>query len=149
MALNSRSKGKSGERQVKNFLNCHLGYEAFKRNVMQSREGGCDLTSELPVAIEVKRQQNVQLNQFVAQARKQGRDIGKTPVLFYRRNGEDWQILVDMTPEEFVEYLKWRSTQMSTIAGNLSRDASASVVSQQGCGGVQTALARQTCPVIS
>ena len=40
--MNSRVKGKVGEREVKNLLNEALGYEAFKRNVMQSREGGCD-----------------------------------------------------------------------------------------------------------
>lgn len=148
--MNSRVKGKVGEREVKNFLNCRLGYEAFKRNVMQSREGGCDLESQLPVAIEVKRQQNVQLNQFVAQARKQGRDIGKTPVLFYRRNGEDWQILVDMTPEEFVEYLKWRSVSHST--SNLSRAVSAvdaSLRDKVSSSAEPQESAQRICPVIS
>jgi hypothetical protein len=139
--LNSRTKGKVGEREVKNLLNEALGYEAFKRNVMQSREGGCDLESNLPVAIEVKRQQNVQLNQFVAQARKQGRDINKTPVLFYRRNGEPWNVLVDMTTDEFVEYLKWRmstATTTTTFPGVQSTDVRANNAPPSGA-----------CPVIS
>lgn len=121
--LNSRAKGKVGEREVKNMLNAALGYCAFKRNVMQSREGGCDLESELPVAIEVKRQQNVQLNQFVAQAREQGRAINKTPVLFYRRNGEPWSILVDMSEKEFIEWLKWKASISNTASSTVATQA--------------------------
>lgn len=105
----ARNKGKRGEREVANLLNERLGYEAFKRNIMQSRQGGCDLDTELPVAIEVKRQQTLQLTPWVAQAREQGQRVGKTPVLWYRRNNEPWSILVDMTVDEFVEYLQWRT----------------------------------------
>jgi hypothetical protein len=139
--VNSRTKGKVGEREVKNLLNAALGYEAFKRNVMQSREGGCDLESDLPVAIEVKRQQNVQLNQFVAQAREQGRAINKTPVLFYRRNGEPWSVLVDMTTDEFVEYLKWRVSLSSN--GSQSTAVCATDAPKQG------SVNAPSCPVIS
>lgn len=103
----ARNKGKRGEREVANLLNERLGFEAFKRNIMQSRQGGCDLDTELPVAIEVKRQQTLQLGPWIKQAREQGRSINKTPVLMYRRNNEDWSILVDMTIDEFVEYLNW------------------------------------------
>lgn len=138
--INSRTKGKVGEREVKNMLNDALGYEAFKRNVMQSREGGCDLESDLPVAIEVKRTQNVQLNQHVKQAREQGRRINKTPVLFYRRNGEKWQILVDMTEQEFVEYLKWRASATQLIA--TLADASSKMESTESAPAI-------CCPVIS
>jgi Holliday junction resolvase-like predicted endonuclease len=108
--LRSRRKGKVGEREVANLLNEALGYEAFKRNIMQSRQGGCDLDTELPVAIEVKRQQKLQVGAAVKQARQQGRDINKTPVLMYRANHEDWFVLVDMSVAELVEYIKWRVT---------------------------------------
>src|SRR5690554_7777523 len=113
----ARNKGKRGEREVANLLNARLGFEAFKRNIMQSRQGGCDLDTELPVAIEVKRQQALQLGRWIKQAREQGRSINKTPVLMYRRNNEDWSILVDMTVDEFVEYLNWlKDTNRGTPA---------------------------------
>jgi len=113
----ARNKGKRGEREVANLLNKRLGFEAFKRNIMQSRQGGCDLDTELPVAIEVKRQQSLQLGRWIKQAREQGRSINKTPVLMYRRNNEDWSILVDMTVDEFVEYLNWlKDTNRGTPA---------------------------------
>nr|PZN86573.1 MAG: hypothetical protein DIU57_04375 [Pseudomonadota bacterium] len=113
----ARNKGKRGEREVANLLNKRLGFEAFKRNIMQSRQGGCDIDTELPVAIEVKRQQTLQLGRWIKQAREQGRASNKTPVLMYRRNNEDWSILVDMTVDEFVEYLNWlKDTNLGTPA---------------------------------
>lgn len=103
----SKNKGKGAEREFFALLNEQLGYEAFKRNLDQTREGGADSLTDLPVAVEVKRQERLLLTPWIRQALEQGRAAGKTPVLAYRRSREPWTVLVAMTPEEFVHFLKW------------------------------------------
>lgn len=106
----SRNKGRRGEREVFNLLNERLGYEAFKRNLIQSREGGSDSVTDLPFAIEVKRQESLQITAWVKQMREQAEAAGKQGVLMYRRNGEEWCVLVDMSIDQFIEYVETRRT---------------------------------------
>jgi len=103
----SRTKGASGEREFFKLLNDHLGYEAFKRNLVQTREGGADSETDLPVSIEVKRQEKLSLPAWLQQSREQAKRAGKVPVLAYRRSREPWTILVEMSVEQLLEYTLW------------------------------------------
>jgi Holliday junction resolvase len=92
--INSRTKGKTGEREVINKLKDYLGDDIeLSRNLMQTREGGHDITG-LPYALEVKRCEKLQLDKWWMQTLKQAREAGLIPALAYRRSREQWQVLV-------------------------------------------------------
>lgn len=92
MGARSRRKGATGEREVFKLLNVKLGRDAFRRNLSQTRAGGCDNDGDLIMAVEVKRAESLQLQAWIDQARRQAKP-GQLPVLAYRRNGEDWTFL--------------------------------------------------------
>ena len=60
MGKASRQKGQRGEREVCQILAEHLGGE-FKRNLMQTQEGGFDILGLDEYAIEVKFQEKLQI----------------------------------------------------------------------------------------
>jgi Holliday junction resolvase len=93
--LNSRAKGKSAERELANLLAQRLGIE-FSRNLDQVRRcGGFDLVCDLPLAIEIKRQETVNVSQWWKQARRQATG-GKIPVLAYRQSRKPWAVVVPL-----------------------------------------------------
>lgn len=97
-----RSKGAAGEREVFALLNGKLKREVFKRNISQARGGGCDSDNNPIVAIEVKRQQQLQLSAWLEQAKQQAKP-GQIPVLAYRRNREPWQFLIIADASTFAD----------------------------------------------
>lgn len=130
----NQNKGKEGERQVIRLLQpvVNAVYEAhglepvlLQRNTLQSDRGGCDLAGLNWLALEVKRQEQLAVPQWWQQTLRQAQGV-KTPVLFYRRNNEDWKVVVEVSmepvngwsmpvvatisPADFVEWFKWRLT---------------------------------------
>lgn len=105
MSINGRNKGKAAEREFFNKMNELLGYEAFQRNLQQTRGGGEDGDTELPVSVEVKRQEKLSYPAAIKQAKEQADKAGKLPVLAHRRNREDWNVMVILTPEQFAKLL--------------------------------------------
>jgi Holliday junction resolvase len=97
----SRNKGSRGERELFKLLNALMGRQAFKRNLAQSRAGGCDIQDAGVIALEVKRDQRMSLPAMIRQAQGQARP-GQIPALAYRRNGEQWQFLVILDAKDFV-----------------------------------------------
>lgn len=110
-----RAKGARGEREFFSVLNKFLPERLrLSRELAQTRDGGSDgLGSGL--AIEVKRQETVRLNQWLAQARAQaqGSDI---PVVAYRQNGGEWRCIVDMTPVQLAVYMRYRNNLQESEA---------------------------------
>lgn len=98
MPINSRNKGKSGELEAYKLLNLwaqpvceHLGVPPLDihRNQDQTRAGGYDLVGAPWLAIEVKRQETVNLPAWWRQAvRQAGPD--QTPLLMWRVNRGKW-----------------------------------------------------------
>lgn len=105
MPINSRAKGKAAEREFFNLMNETLGWKAFMRNLSQTRGGGEDGDTELPVSVEVKRQESLSWPAAIRQAKLQAEKAGKLPVLAHRRNREPWTVYVIMTPEQFAAFL--------------------------------------------
>lgn len=103
----SRRKGAAAERELFEILNQLLGWKAFKRNLVQSRVGGADSEDNdaLPCAIEVKRQETWSLGVWLKQAEEQAAKLGKYPVLAFRSNQEPWRVLVEMTPQQFANWI--------------------------------------------
>ena len=106
MSKTSRQKGQRGEREVCKLLAEILGGE-YKRNLMQTQEGGYDVLGLDGFAIEVKYQEKLQIEkwwkQTVEQAEKPNRLQGEIPVLFFRRSREKWRVVVPY--KEFDEYV--------------------------------------------
>lgn len=107
MGINIRQKGQCGEREVCDWLNGiayrvltanGLAYPAkpiFQRNQNQSAVGGSDVTNPVKMAIEVKRQEALDLNAWWRQAEKAAEEFGGTPIVIFRQNGKrKWRILI-------------------------------------------------------
>ncbi len=93
MSKMQRNKGARGERELAKLLEENLGLEVT-RNLLQPREGGYDLKG-LPVALEVKRCEQLRLKEWWHQAVKQALDTNKLhPVLAWRQNGKKWTFRV-------------------------------------------------------
>lgn len=99
---NSRAKGAAGEREWAQFLRDH-GYEARRG---QQFKGGADspdvVCDDLPrIHWEVKRTEALRLWDALAQAGREGRPFGKTPVVAHRANRREWVVILDAT--DFLE----------------------------------------------
>ena len=97
--INSRAKGKSGERELILVLRELLPEYAsdFERNLEQTRNGGHDILGLPGWAIEVKRYSRVtqaDLRGFWGQACEQARKDNGRPALAYREDRQDWRVVV-------------------------------------------------------
>ena len=99
--INSKNKGKVGEREFANLLKKH-GFNARRGQQFKGTEDSPDIICEcLPFHFEVKRVQKLNLDNAMDQARK---DCGKSiPVVAHRKNNHKWLITIDA--EYFIENL--------------------------------------------
>lgn len=113
----SRLKGANGEREFFKASNELIGAERFMRHPNpwhgRGKQDNHDPAGELPVCVEVKRHERLNLPAWIAQAREQAGD-DQVPVLAYRRNQEQWTVLAIMDLTEWGEYLKWKLSNSST-----------------------------------
>ena len=104
MAINSRSKGQRGEREVRDLIQIIVDDVAteknllfapeIKRNLVQSREGGHDLVGIPGLAVEVKFQENIQVGKWWEQTLRQAKTEKARPVLIYRRKHQPWRVVM-------------------------------------------------------
>ena len=102
MGMMSKRKGKVGEREVAELLRQN-GYEARRG---QQYAGGGDSPDVIGLAgfhIEVKRTENFQLYSALEQAIAD-RGYGEVPVVFHRRNGRQWVVVLDAS--DFLDIIK-------------------------------------------
>jgi len=92
MSKAARLKGQSGEREVCKLLGDALGL-SLSRTLDQTRDGGCDIIVG-DWAVEVKRQERLNIKDWWAQAMRQAKDLNKQPVLFYRQSRDDWHVIM-------------------------------------------------------
>ena len=101
MGKSQRTKGAAGEREVCHLIQDTLGFDA-KRNLSQTREGGCDIAVG-PFHIEVKRRAKIGgIYDWMEQAEASCMS-GEHPMVFCRADGKKW--LVVMTAEEALRLL--------------------------------------------
>jgi Holliday junction resolvase len=101
--MNSREKGKRGERQWRDELRAN-GYAARRG---QQFAGGAEspdvVCDSLPwIHFEVKAVERLNIEDAMDQARRDG--VGKVPVLAHRRSFRPW--LVTMEAETFFQFLR-------------------------------------------
>jgi len=112
MANKAKTKGSKGEYDAINLLQpivnrvyseAGLTPPTLKRNLEQTRAGGCDLIGLDWLALEVKRQETLNLNAWWKQTITSAAQIGAEPVLMYRQNNKPWRIrmigLLPNTPD--------------------------------------------------
>lgn len=96
MGKSQRAKGAAGEREVCHLIRDSLGIDA-KRNLSQTREGGCDIAVG-PYHVEVKRRARIgQIYDWLEQAEESCQN-GERSVVFCRADKKKW--LVVMSAEE-------------------------------------------------
>jgi len=106
MSKASRNKGATYEREVANSLNDQLGEGLFKRNLVQTREGGYDLQTDLPLAIECKRVEKPAFNKWIAQAIKQAEESGRVSVLAWRQSRQPTRYALILDEHEFCKVVR-------------------------------------------
>jgi len=108
MAINVRTKGQTGEREVAKILNRIIGEvrgnlelpqyakedELFQRNQNQSAVGGSDLSSPMPLEFEVKRQEALSINTWWKQTLAAAKRVDGIPILIYRQNNKKWRVIM-------------------------------------------------------
>ncbi|MBN2734745.1 MAG: hypothetical protein JXQ82_07815 [Methanomicrobiaceae archaeon] len=111
--VNSCEKGKSGEREWAKFCREH-GYHGCRRGQQHSGLEGEDVVGIPGVHLEVKREQQFNVDKAMAQAIRDA-DPGTTPVVCHRKNKErskdkqeqfyrDWK--VTMRAEDYLSLLQ-------------------------------------------
>lgn len=93
--MNSKAKGKSGEREACQALKEHMGIEATRSVQYCGRNGDADLQTDTNCHFEIKRTERLNLYDAVEQARGECGD--KIPVVLHRRNRGDWLAIVPLS----------------------------------------------------
>lgn len=101
MSINSKDKGKRGERELANLLREH-GYKEAKRSVQYCGvNGDADVIDALEgIHIECKRNERLNIYEAMEQAQTDARE-GEKPAVFHRKNRKPW--LVTMRLEDWLE----------------------------------------------
>ena len=89
MSINPKVKGAAGELEFCNRYNIFFG-EQLKRNLLQTREGGADITGCDPWVVEVKRCQNIEHPKWWRQVSAAVTAEHEIPVVAYRVNNGKW-----------------------------------------------------------
>lgn len=132
MSIHVLNKGKTGEREVVKLIQPwvdevygHLMMDApqLHRNQNQSALGGYDIDGLPWIALEVKRQETLNLNAWWKQVNKAAR-ADQEPIVIFRQNRKKWRILMyvwlhtggtghkrvraEVTLEDFMQWFKER-----------------------------------------
>ena len=92
MAINSRRKGATGERELAHLLQGY-GYPAERGVQYSGLKGNADVVGVEGLHIECKRSERVTEEDFIKQAERDARK-GQIPIVMYRKNGEQWKALL-------------------------------------------------------
>ena len=107
MGMKSKTKGKTGEREVAALLRDH-GFEAARGVQYQGGPGSPDVVHSIAgVHIEVKRCEALGLYTAMDQAQADA-GAGEAPIVLHRRNDKPW--LVICRAEDWLEWMKRLST---------------------------------------
>lgn len=91
--INSKQKGAVGERELAQLLR-NQGWMDARRGVQYSGlKGDADVVGVNGVHIECKRCQQVSDEKWLQQSEHDAR-LGEIPVVIYRRNHEQWKVLI-------------------------------------------------------
>ena len=91
--INVRQKGKDGELEFVNKYQIFFP-DTIKRNLLQTREGGADVSGCAPFQIEIKRCEKIEHSKWWAQVNRALASPEEIPVVAYRANKQPWRFLI-------------------------------------------------------
>ena len=93
MSINSREKGKVGEREIANILK-ELGYAARRGQQFCGSNGDADVVGLEGIHLEVKRVEKLNIENAMAQSRSDAK-ADELPVVIHRKNRKPWLVTMD------------------------------------------------------
>lgn len=106
--MNSREKGKRGERELASALR-YYGYDTRRGQQFSGANGDADVVGLPGVHIECKRVERLDLDKAMSQAIGDARD-GEVPAVFHRRNNGSWRVTLGL--DDFMKmYREWEAGQ--------------------------------------
>jgi Holliday junction resolvase len=120
MAINSRDKGKNGERELSNLLK-EQGFETRRGQQFCGTSGDADVVGLDGIHIEVKRVEALNVDKAMEQAIRDHKE-GTKPTVFHRKNRKPW--LVTMLLDDWITlYKEWRKlNEEHGYTGNIRED---------------------------
>ena len=104
--MNSKNKGKEGEREVANILKSY-GYNTRRGQQYCGINGDADVIGLPGIHIEVKRVEKLNIDNAMEQSFNDAR-YGEMPTVFHRKNRKQW--LVTMPLVEWMDlYKAWEN----------------------------------------
>ena len=101
MTINSRNKGKNGELELAALLRS-FGFDSLRGQQFKGGGDSPDVTGLAGFHIECKRVESGNPYHWLAQAKRDA--VDNTPVVFHRRNHQDWVVVIDA--KDFLGLLK-------------------------------------------
>ena len=115
MTINSKEKGKRGEREVAELFQS-AGYDARRTAQVRGKTDGMPDVEGVPgLWVEVKRNERLNVSDAIAQAVRDTSEAGspELPTAIHRKNGEEW--LVTMRFSDWIKlYHVWEIYQEDT-----------------------------------
>jgi len=105
---NSRDKGARGEREWAGFCR-EQGYDQCRRGQQFSGIDGEDVVGLPGIHIECKRVQALNIEEAMAQSRRDAKE-GEMPIVAFRRDRERWKVCMD-AEDWFAIYREWEAGQ--------------------------------------
>ena len=90
--MNSREKGKRGERELAQEL-ARFGFKTRRGQQYNGADGSADVIGIPGLHIECKRAEALNLEKALHQAEEDAK-VGELPAVFHRRNREGWKVTV-------------------------------------------------------
>lgn len=106
MSINSREKGKKGEREFARLCREHGFANARRSQQYSGINGDADVVGLEGIHIEVKRVEKLNIEKALQQSIRDSKE-GEIPIVAHRRNREEWKIT--MRADDFFKlYKAWR-----------------------------------------
>ena len=91
---NSRAKGAKGERELARKLR-EYGYDCRRGQQYSGANGDADVVGLEGIHIECKRVERLNIDDAIAQAKRDAR-AGELPAVFHRKNNHEWLVTMPM-----------------------------------------------------
>tara|TARA_R110002020_G_scaffold424295_1_gene633459 strand:- start:258 stop:692 length:435 start_codon:yes stop_codon:yes gene_type:complete len=133
VSINSRNKGRRGEREVIDVIDDLLGLK-LEVNYSQTFGGGHDLISPngyMPYAIEVKRRKAItqaDLKNWWDQSVRQALKVNLLPCLWFRADRSDWKVAI---PDVYAHKNKLFPLEDFNLASTMSTELWAAIMREE------------------
>ena len=107
MAVNSKKKGASGERELARKLR-EYGYDCRRGVQYSGANGDADVVGLPGIHIECKRVERLNLYDAIAQAKHDARE-GETPVVMHRKDRCGWLVTLELADFITKFYREWEA----------------------------------------